>query len=923
MIAMQKPGRGERVQPDSGNTSKGSRRINLIIPMLTILCLMVGMVLYTSGIINDISVANIQEAGEDKLSGIKAQLENYLDTTMNALWVTADTVDHMVRNDSTTEQILQYIVYETQQQKQQINENFTGIYGYIRGQYLDGLNWVPPEGYDPVQRDWYHKAVEAHGETVIVSPYVDAQTGSVVISICRQLSNPEDVISVDCMMDRIQDAVQELQIKEKGYGFIVSEDGMIIAHPDETRKGKYLTQTDEQRRFMEKVASVRSGNFEMEMEGKQRTVFVSTILDRWFVIVAVTNDELYAEHRKQLTVNVLICTVIFALIALFYYLGNKNEQSFSRRMEEMKMEEQKQAYETRVLKLEKEAADRANKAKSDFLADMSHEIRTPINAVLGMNEMIIRESNDAREETDTEKKEEAFRNISSYAKNIENAGNNLLSIINDILDFSKIESGKMEIAESRYELSSLVSDVSNLISFRAREKGLKFKLNVDETIPDGLYGDKVRVRQIITNLLTNAVKYTDQGSVELDIRSDEKEFRAGETIELQIAVKDTGIGIREEDVHKLFDKFQRVDLERNSTVEGAGLGLAITSRLLSMMGGRISVDSTYGEGSCFTVFLPQKVVSCEPVGNTLKPGLENRHNDVSYRESFRAPGARILIVDDSRINIAVTTGLLKKTGIQTDSAQSGREALDMAARSAYDLILMDQRMPGMDGTETLHHLRGQKDGINRHTPVICMTADAIIGAKERYTGEGFTDYLSKPVNGEMLEKMLIRYLPMAKVVLTRQPVKGQTGKTVPETGPETQETFPELAGAGIETSAGMSNCQQEESLYRSVLQEYALSAAEKHRKLQAFYQEKDWKQYAILIHALKSSSRLIGASGLSQKAADLESAADAGREDLIPEKHLEVMRQYLQTADAIRRCTGLTGESEDTESTILEFYPEE
>ena len=188
MLAMQKPGRGERVQPDSGNTSKGSRRINLIIPMLTILCLMVGMVLYTSGIINDISVANIQEAGEDKLSGIKAQLENYLDTTMNALWVTADTVDHMVRNDSTTEQILQYIVYETQQQKQQINENFTGIYGYIRGQYLDGLNWVPPEGYDPVQRDWYHKAVEAHGETVIVSPYVDAQTGSVVISICRQLA---------------------------------------------------------------------------------------------------------------------------------------------------------------------------------------------------------------------------------------------------------------------------------------------------------------------------------------------------------------------------------------------------------------------------------------------------------------------------------------------------------------------------------------------------------------------------------------------------------------------------------------------------------------------------------------------------------------------------------------------------------------
>ncbi len=904
---------------ESGNVKKGIRQINLIIPMLIILCLMVGMVLYTSGIINDISVANIQEAGEDKLSGVTAQLENYLDTTMNALWITASTVDHMARNGATTEQIQQYIVYETEQQKQQINENFTGFYGYVRGEYLDGLNWVPPEGYDPVKRDWYLEAVKAKGDVAIVSPYIDAQTGSVVISICRQLSNPEDVVSVDFMMDRIQDAVQDLQIKDKGYGFIVGEDGMIIAHPDESRKGSYLEETEEQQRFMEKVLATGHGNFEMEMNGKERTVFVSRILDRWFVIIAVTNDELYAEHRQQLTVNVLICSIIFALIALFYYLGHRNEQNFSRRMEEMKAEEQKQAYETRVLKLEKEAADRSNKAKSDFLADMSHEIRTPINAVLGMNEMIIRESSDAREETSPEKKEEAFRNIRSYAGNIENAGNNLLSIINDILDFSKIEAGKLEIAENRYELSSLINDINNLISFRAKDKGLEFTTDVDGNIPDGLYGDMVRVRQIITNLLTNAVKYTEQGSVRLGIHANGDAFRTGDTITLRITVEDTGIGIRQEDIGKLFDKFQRVDLDRNSTVEGAGLGLAITHSLLYMMGGEISVESTYGKGSCFTVFLPQKVVSCEPVGQIRTQDEQNGKGRDAYRESFRAPEARILIVDDTRINIAVTIGLLKKTEVQIDSAQSGQETLELAEKTAYDLILMDQRMPGMDGTEALRLLREKKDGINAQIPVICMTADAIIGAKERYTAEGFTDYLPKPVSGDMLEKKLIRYLPEGKVTVVRQ--ETQQDETAAKENAEPAADISEEAAGDIDTEAGLKNCQGDEELYHTLLKEYAACVSDKQQYMQTYYDQKDWKQYSILVHALKSSSRLIGAAALSKEAAELEKAADEGREAYISRRHAAVMQNYLKTAVMIEDL--LTENPEDGDVSVLEFYPEE
>ena len=902
------------------SSSKGTRRINLIIPLVTILCLMVAMVLYTSNAISRVSVSNIQEVGEDKISGVAAQLENYLDTSVSVLWVTADTVDHMVHNGGTTEQIHDYIVEETEKQKQQFDENTTGIYGYIMGEYLDGLNWEPPEGYNPVERDWYKAAVSAHGEATIVSPYVDAQTGSIVITICRQLSNQADVLAVDAMMNRIQEMIEDLQIKGKGFGFIVNEDGMIIAHPDESRKGAYLNTTGEQKLFMEKVLTTQDGNFEMEIDGKLRTIFVKEIMDQWYVIITISNEELYAEHWQQLAVNVLICTIIFILIALFYYLGYKNEQNFSRRMEEMKMEEQKQIYETRVLKLEKEAADRANQAKSNFLADMSHEIRTPINAVLGMNEMIIRESSDGKKAPSMKKQDEAFDNIRGYAVNIENAGNNLLSIINDILDFSKIEAGKLTINEGNYELSSLIRDVTSMIFLRARDKGLEFHVDVDENIPDELYGDKVRIRQIITNLLTNAVKYTEQGSIRMSVHSVEKVFRPGEKLTLEISVRDTGIGIRKEDIRKLFSKFQRVDLDRNSTVEGAGLGLAITSSLLSMMGGEISVDSSYGEGSCFTVLLPQRVVSCEPIGSISTKNGRSEDEAVTYRESFCAPEARILVVDDTRMNIAVTTGLLKKTEVHIDSALNGTDAVEMAKHTAYDLILMDQRMPGMDGTEALYRIRTEKEGPNVRTPVICMTADAIIGAKERYTAEGFTDYLPKPVTGEALEKTLLRHLPKEKVTVIRK--ENEQDEQTPQETADGQNPFYRLKTAGIDTKTGMFNCQNDEELYRSLLREYARSADEKQQSMQAYYIEKDWKQYGILVHALKSSSRLIGAANLSKDAAELEKAADEERTDVIDRKHEQVMRQYLYTAEVLKKSLRAE-KTEDSDKSVFEFYPEE
>ena len=742
------------------------RRFNLLVPLFFIFILEVLMVLYTSRVIRNVATANIHEVGEDRISSVSAQLENYLEMTKSALWVSADTVDHMIKNGASTQEILDYLLVETDHQKEHFDVNITGLYGYVQGEYLDGLAWVPPEEYDPTKRDWYIEAIKANGNITVVSPYLDAQTGSIVISICRMLSNGTDVIAVDLMMDRIQEIVSQLHIKEKGYGFVVNEDGLVIAHRDEAQKGRYLTENEEDSALLDAILEKENGIFETTIDGEKQTVFVQKIVDQWYVVIAVGNRELFAEVWQQLTVNVLICVAIFALIAFIYLIGHRNEQNYSRRIEEMRAEEQRQAYEARALKLEKEAADRANQAKSDFLADMSHEIRTPINAVLGMDEMILRESMQAEHDhgLTPEGALEAFDNIISYARNIESAGGNLLAIINDILDFSKIEAGKMDIVESEYQLSSLLNDLNNMIRFRAKEKGLEYIIDVDETLPDGLYGDKVRVRQIITNILSNAVKYTERGSVRLTMRASYNGDAApGQTINLIVTVRDTGLGIREEDMEKLYDKFQRFDLNKNSTVEGTGLGLAITQNLLSLMGGTISVQSEYGKGSTFTATIPQLIAYTEPVGDFRERFRASAAETTAYAVKFEAPTARILIVDDTAMNLTVAVSLLKNTHMQIDTAGGGEEAVRLAAETPYDVILMDQRMPGMDGIEALRLIREQPGGANRETPVICLTADAVIGAKERYLAEGFTDYLPKPIDSGALEEILMKYLPAEKV----------------------------------------------------------------------------------------------------------------------------------------------------------------
>lgn len=401
----------------------------------------------------------------------------------------------------------------------------------------------------------------------------------------------------------------------------------------------------------------------------------------------------------------------------------------------------KQYQHLREMESQKKRADAANKAKSEFLANMSHEIRTPINAVLGMDEMILRESKDST--------------IREYAMDIQAAGQTLLTIINDILDLNKIESGKMEIIPVEYDVSKMIYDISNMIKLRANDKKLTFSVSIAADIPSRLYGDDVRIRQILTNLLTNAVKYTMKGTIWFRVGLVQKADGFDDTdVVLHFEVEDTGIGIKPEDMKKLFAEFERIEVERNRNIEGTGLGIPISMQLLHMMDSELKEESEYGKGSVFSFDLRQKVVEATQIGNYEDRVKEFAKMNDLPAETFVAPGTHVLVVDDNGMNRKVFKALLKGTQIEVTEAESGFRAIELASSQHFDMIFMDHMMPEMDGVESMKRIKSVKESPCINTPIIVLTANAIEGAAERYLEDGFDGYLSKPVGSQALLEII-------------------------------------------------------------------------------------------------------------------------------------------------------------------------
>ncbi len=508
-----------------------------------------------------------------------------------------------------------------------------------------------------------------------------------------------------------------------------------------------------------------------------------------------------------------------------------------------------------LLQKAKQSAEDVSRAKGDFLANMSHEIRTPINAILGMDEMILRESSEEQ--------------TLEYAEDIRKAGNTLLGLINDVLDFSKIEAGKMDIIPVDYQLSSVLNDLTNIIQPRANAKGLEFKVRVDPTTPDYLHGDEIRIKQIIMNILTNAVKYTKQGSVTLTVAYKRTD---GGFIQLRVSVSDTGIGIKKEDIDKLYIAFERIEENRNRSIEGTGLGMSITQQLLALMDSRLEVESEYGKGSVFSFTLNQEIVKSSPIGDyerALERSLTDRKK---YRESFKAPYAKVLVVDDVEMNLVVFKNLLKKTDIRIDTASSGEMAVRLAKVRRYDLIFLDHRMPNKDGIETLAEIRADKESANYDTPAVCLTANAVSGVREKYIAAGFCEYLTKPIDPNKLESLIIELLPEDLVVVEREEITEEEGQT--------------------SVFAATSESPAPAAPDRAILDIYLNSIDEMSDLIEQLYNSEDWANYTIKVHALKSTSRLVGETEIADLAEKMEHAGDSGDIDAIRENTAHLLEMY-------------------------------
>ena len=955
-------------------------------------------------------------------------LNRYISQGTSIVRQTQYELDKMMDEGATEREIQDYMVYNTDTIQHTLDQNYTGLYGYINGRYYDGANWVPDEGWVATERPWYKKAIAADGKIALIEPYIDAQTGLMTMTVAMAMNDRKNVVAIDVAFSMMKAVTQETADNSDKIEMVLDANGAVIAHSDDDEIGKnYLEEKDTLGAAVAaELYTSYDQCFELSFGGIDYVAYCVNVNNEWYSLTLINSEDSYQPLRILIIVTIFIIILTVVILAIIFinisskslaveklnvqltaasdiYVSshdiNMLNDTFvnihtSPRVMEFLKDEGKSARETiynvigaatmidtrnsmlefadldtldermagkntiaqefhvkdgrwmrgrfivsertsdgklshvlwMVESIDEEKRQRdelqymsaraiaESEAKSAFLSNMSHEIRTPITAVLGMNEMVLRECTDD--------------NILNYAESIDAAGHTLLGLINDILDFSKIEAGKMEIIPVEYDLSSVLNDLVNMTQIRVEEKGLLLNLEFDKDMPTMLYGDEVRIKQIITNILTNAVKYTEKGEVTFSMWG-KKHPSNPDYITMCAEVRDTGIGIREEDMNKLFTRFDRIEEQRNRNIEGTGLGMTITKRLLDLMEGTMEVESEYGSGSTFRVSIRQKVVDWTPIGDyeeSFRKHVEDRDH---YRQIFTAPEASVLVVDDTQMNLMVFKSLLKSTEVKIETAKSGDDGLARMAEKKFDVIFLDHMMPGKDGIQTLKELKENTTGPNIDTPIICLTANAISGAREMYMKEGFDNYMTKPIDSVRLEEMLVSYIPEEKVCYVmqeedkkprkkkREDVTMETvmGSDSPDAGGDgapagqgaavsTEESGPiEISPlyrphAGINLVGAMEGMGGEEA-FRPILDIFYETIDENSDEIEELYRDENWEDYTILVHALKSSSRIVGAIDLGEEAFQMEMAGKERNLEYIHANHETLMTHYRDFKDIL------------------------
>jgi len=634
-------------------------------------------------------------------------------------------VEHMIKSDYSQEAILSHFHKWTDwiTQNQSDFEEFSGVYGVVRGEFLDGSGWIPPADYIPQSRPWYVGAASLNGRIYYTVPYIDADSDEIVVSISMCVFDANyrraGVIAIDFNISSIVDYVSNLSMADFGYGVMLNEKLSFVMHPNSDYDGVNLIDAGVHHNYAEIGRLLAYGDpvsavLFTDFDGQRSIAYFRTLFNNWHIGI-VSPLASYNRNVTQLaTVLSVLGLILFSILSYFLVM----------------------------LSMGKTRSDEASRSKSHFLATMSHEIRTPLNAVIGIAQIELQRDTIPDEHT------EAFEKIFV-------SGTGLLGIINDILDMSKIETGKMEIIPERYDVPSLINDSVQLNIGRIGTKPIDFILNIDERLPLKLIGDELRLKQILSNLLSNAFKYTESGSVMLTItKSDETGDFA-----LRFIVEDTGQGMKTEDKERLFSEYSRFNVGVNRTTEGTGLGLSITKKLVEMMDGSILVESEYGKGSVFTVTVKQTTVDSNVIGVALAKQLRDYtyHSDSCAFQSTheQMPYGKILIVDDVDINLYVAEGMMIPYGLNIKTVLSGFEAVDLVtAGNTYDVIFMDHMMPQMDGIETTQKLRS----LGYKGCIVALTANALVGNSEMFLNNGFDGFISKPIDTIQLDEILNKYV---------------------------------------------------------------------------------------------------------------------------------------------------------------------